>query len=132
MIELGAEGLLPEFDAGLAGAGTGDERTIEVSFPDDHQPAELAGRTASFAVEVKEVREKQLPELGDEFASEASEFDTLDELRESIRTRVAEALAQRSEAEFREAAVDAAAANATARAPARGRARESARDVGAD
>jgi trigger factor len=117
VIELGAEGLLPEFDAGLAGAGAGDERTIEVSFPDDHEPAELAGRTASFAVEVKEVREKQLPELDDEFASEASEFDTLDELRESIRTRVAEALAQRSEAEFREAAVDAAAANARLELP---------------
>lgn len=112
VIELGAEGLLPEFDAGLAGAGAGDERTVEVRFPDDHQPPELAGKTASFAVEVKEVREKQLPELGDEFASEASEFDTLDELRESIRARVAEALEQRSETEFREAAVDAAAANA--------------------
>ena len=63
------------------------------------------------------MREKQLPELDDEFASEASEFDTLEELRESIRARVAEALDQRSEAEFREAAVDAAAANAKLELP---------------
>lgn len=117
VIELGAEGLLPEFDAGLAGAGAGEERTVEVTFPDDHQPAELAGRTASFVVAVKEVREKNLPELDDAFAAEASEFDTLDELRESIRSRVGEVMEQRAEAEFREAAVDAAAANATLELP---------------
>lgn len=112
VIELGAEGLLPEFDAGLAGAAAGDDRTVEVAFPDDHQPEEIAGKTAIFTVAVREVREKNLPDLDDEFASEASEFDTLDELRDSIRARVAEALEQRSEAEFREAAVDAVAANA--------------------
>ena len=83
VIELGAESLLAEFDAALTGAAAGDERTVEVSFPDDHQPAELAGKTASFAVTVKEVREKNLPELDDEFASEASEFETLDELRDA-------------------------------------------------
>ncbi|MQA74444.1 MAG: trigger factor [Solirubrobacterales bacterium] len=117
VIELGAEGLLPEFDAELAGAAGGDERTVEVTFPDDHRPEELAGKTATFAVTVKEVREKELPELDDEFASEASEFDTLGELRESISERIAEGLGQRAEADFREAAVDAAAANATIEIP---------------
>lgn len=112
VIELGGEGLLPEFDAELTGAAAGDERTVEVTFPDDHRPEQLAGQTASFAVTVKEVREKNLPELDDEFASEASEFETLAELRESIRSRLAEALDRRAEAEFREAAVDAVAANA--------------------
>lgn len=117
VVELGGEGLLPEFDAALTGAEAGDERSVEVSFPDDHEPAELAGKTATFAVTAKEVREKNLPELDDEFASEASEFETLDELRESIRARVAEALEQRAEAEFREAAVDAVAAQATLAIP---------------
>ena len=117
VIELGAEGLLPEFDNALTGASAGDERTVEVAFPDDHQPAELAGKTASFEVAVKEVREKNLPDLDDDFASEASEFDTLDELREDIRSRVAVVLEQRSEAEFREAAVDAVAANAKLEIP---------------
>ena len=113
LIELGSEGLLPEFDAALAGALAGEERTVEVTFPDDHRPEELAGKTASFDVTVKEVREKDLPELDDDFASEASEFDTLDELRDHIRSRISEAFERRAEAEFREAAVEAAAENAT-------------------
>jgi len=117
VIELGGEGLLPEFDAELTGASGGDQRTVEVSFPDDHRPEHLAGKTAAFAVEVKEVREKKLPDLDDDFASEASEFETLEELRENIRSRLGEALEQRSEAEFREAAVDAVAANAKLEIP---------------
>jgi len=117
VIELGAEGLLPEFDTGLAGAGAGDERTIEVSFPDDHEPAELAGKTASFAVEVKEVREKQLPELNDEFAAEASEFDTLEELRADIADKIREALDRQAAESFRESAVDAAVEKATVNVP---------------
>ena len=117
VVELGADGLLPEFDAGLAGATAGEERTVEVSFPEDHRPEDLAGKTANFAVTVKEVREKELPDLDDEFASEASEFGTLDELREDIRSKVAAVFEQRAEAEFREAAVDAVAANAKLEIP---------------
>src|SRR5918992_957154 len=81
-------------------------------------PAELAGKTASFAVTVKEVREKKLPALDDEFAADASEFDTLAELREEIGHRLAAALEQRAEADFREAAVDAAAESAKVEIPA--------------
>jgi trigger factor len=117
VIELGGESLLAEFDAALTGAATGDERSVEVTFPDDHRPEELAGKTATFEVTVKEVREKNLPELDDDFASEASEFETLDELREQIRKRLAEGLEQRAEAEFREAAVDAVAAKAKLEVP---------------
>ncbi len=117
VIELGSENLLAEFDAALTGAAAGDERTVDVTFPDDHEPDELAGKTASFAITVKEVREKNLPELDDEFASEASEFDTLDELRDEIRTRMSQGLEQRADAEFREAAVDAVAASAKLEIP---------------
>jgi trigger factor len=117
LIELGGEGLLPEFDAGLAGASAGDAREVEVTFPDDHRPDELAGKTASFAVTVNEVREKELPELDDEFAAEASEFDTLDELRGHIRAQISDAFERRAEAEFREAAVEAAAAEAKIEIP---------------
>jgi trigger factor len=112
VIELGSEGLLAEFDVALTGASTGDEREVEVTFPEDHDPEELAGKTAKFEVTLKEVREKRLPDLDDEFASEASEFDTLDELRENLRERLSEGLERRADAEFREAAVDAVAANA--------------------
>lgn len=109
MVELGAESLLPEFDRALAGAAAGDQATVEVRFGDDHRPESLAGKQASFTVTVKEVREKKLPELDDEFAAEASEFETLDELRDELHRRIAAALESRIEAEFREAAVDAAA-----------------------
>ncbi len=112
VIELGGDGLLVEFETELTGASAGDQRTVEVTFPDDHRPEELAGKTAIFEVAVKEVREKNLPELDDEFASEASEFETLAELRSEIGSRMAQGLEQRAEAEFREAAVDAVAANA--------------------
>ncbi len=117
LIELGAEGLLPEFDAALAGAAAGDHREVQVTFPDDHRPDELAGKTATFQVTVNEVREKNLPELDDEFAAEASEFETLDELRDHIRGQISEAFERRADAEFREAAVDAAAAQATLEIP---------------
>jgi trigger factor len=117
VIELGSENLLGEFDTALTGSAAGDQRTVEVTFPDDHQPEELAGKTASFEVTVKEVREKNLPELDDEFASEASEFETLDELREEMRSQLSKGLEQRAEAEFREAAVDAVAANAKLEVP---------------
>jgi trigger factor len=109
MVELGAESLLPEFDRALAGAAAGDQVTVEVRFADDHRPESLAGKQASFMVTVKEVREKKLPELDDGFAAEASEFETLDELRDELHRRIAAALESRIEAEFREAAVDAAA-----------------------
>jgi trigger factor len=109
MVELGAESLLSEFDEALTGATAGDELTVGVRFPNDHGPESLAGKQASFAVTVKEVREKQLPDLDDEFAAEASEFETLDQLRDEIRGRIAAALEGRIEADFREAAVDAAA-----------------------
>jgi trigger factor len=109
MVELGSESVLPEFDRALQGRSAGDVVEVEVRFPDDHRPEHLAGKRARFQVSVKEVREKELPELDDEFAAEASEFETLDELRDEIRARIAAALQGRVEAEFREAAVDAAA-----------------------
>jgi trigger factor len=116
MVELGSGRLVPGFEEQLEGAGAGEERTIEVTFPEDYQAAELAGQEAEFAVTVKEVKAKDLPELDDEFAEEAG-FDTLDELRDDIRSRISESESSRIEAEFREAALDAAVANATFEVP---------------
>ena len=116
MVELGSGRLVPGFEEQLEGAGAGEERTVKVTFPEDYQAAELAGQEAEFAVTVKEVKAKDLPELDDEFAEEAG-FDTLDELRDDIRSRIAESESSRIEAEFREAALDAAVANATIEVP---------------
>jgi trigger factor len=117
LLELGAEGLLDGFDAALAGAKAGEQRTAEVRFPDDYRPERLAGKQASFEITVKEVREKELPELDDEFASEASEFDTLDELRDDVAEKIRVALDRQVEEQFREAAVDAAVAKANVDVP---------------
>lgn len=112
LLELGGGQLIEGFEEQLAGVSGGESREVEVTFPDDYQAEQLAGEDAVFKVEVKEVREKVLPELDDNFASEASEFDTLEELRADITKRLAEAVDQRAEQDFRVAAVDAAAAEA--------------------
>jgi trigger factor len=117
LLELGSGQLIDGFEEQLTGAGAGETRQVEVSFPDDYQAEQLAGEDAVFTVEVKEVREKVLPELDDDFASEASEFDTLEELRADIGERLSEAIGQRAEQDFRIAAVDAAAAAATVDLP---------------
>jgi trigger factor len=111
-LELGSDRLVEGFEEQLAGATAGDEREVKVTFPDDYRAEELAGKDAVFAVTVKEVKEKRLPELDDDMAVEAG-FDTLDELREEVSSRIREAQEREIEGEYREAAVDAAAANAT-------------------
>jgi trigger factor len=118
LLELGSNQLIDGFEEQLVGASGGDAREVEVSFPADYHAEELAGEEAVFKVEVKEVREKVLPELDDDFASEASEFDTLAELRADIAKRVSEAVNERAEQDFRVAAVDAAAETATVDIPA--------------
>ncbi len=117
LLELGSGQLIEGFEEQLTGAAGGETRSVEVTFPDDYQAEQLAGEDAVFTVDVKEVREKVLPELDDDFASEASEFDSVDELRSDIAKRLAEAVGQRSEQDFRVAAIDAAAAGASLELP---------------
>jgi trigger factor len=112
LLELGSDRLIEGFEEQLEGASGGDERTVEVSFPDDYQAEHLAGQDASFAVDVKEVKEKRLPELDDDFALEAGGFDSLDELKSEIESRLGELEERTIEGEFREAVVDAIAAEA--------------------
>jgi trigger factor len=117
LLELGSDGLLDGFQESLTGATAGEERMVKVRFPDDYRPERLAGKEATFRVEVKEVREKQLPELDDDFAAQVSEFDTLGELREEVAAKIREALDRQAEDEFRQAAVDAAVDRAAVEVP---------------
>jgi trigger factor len=110
LVELGGGRLIPGFEEQLDGVQAGDEREVKVTFPEDYQAEHLAGKDAVFAVEVKEVKEKRLPELDDDFAVEAGGFDSLDELRAELEERIRQAEERRIETEFREAAVDAAVA----------------------
>lgn len=117
LVELGSGRLVPGFEDQLVGAEAAGERTVRITFPDDYGAKELAGKDAEFAVTVKEVKAKQLPELDDEFASDAAGFDTLEELREDIRAKLGEAENAQIESQFREAALDAAVAEATVALP---------------
>jgi trigger factor len=117
LLELGAGQLIEGFEEQLEGASAGEERKVEVTFPEDYHAEQLAGKDAVFAVSVKEVREKVLPELDDDFVSDASEFDTLEELRADIRAKLGEAVGERIEQDFRVAAIDAAVENATVDLP---------------
>jgi trigger factor len=116
MVELGSSRLVPGFEEQLEGASAGDERTVDITFPDDYGAEDLAGKQAQFAVTVKEIKEKRLPELGDDFAADQG-FDTMDELRADIRERNAKTEAERIEGEFRETVLDAAVAGATVEVP---------------
>lgn len=111
LVELGGGNLIPGFEESLLGASAGETRTVELTFPEEYGSQELAGRDASFEVIVKEVKLKELPELDEDFATDAG-FDDLEELREDIRGHLREAEEGQIDAEFRQAALDAAVANA--------------------
>jgi trigger factor len=112
MLEIGGGRLIEGFEEQLVGARAGEERSVEIDFPDEYPAEELQGRHAVFDVRVKDVKEKQLPDLDDDFASEASEFDTVQELRDDIHHKLEHAQEHAIEDEFRQAAVDAAVAEA--------------------
>src|SRR3954447_19052592 len=118
LLELGSNRLVEGFEQQLEGASAGDDVTVNVTFPEDYRAENLAGNDASFDVSVKEVKEKQLPELDDDFATEAGGFDSMDELRQDIETRMREQHERMIDTEFREAVVDAAVAEAQIDVPA--------------
>lgn len=118
VLELGSGQLIEGFEPKLAGAAAGEEREIELTLPGDFQLEELRGKPASFATTVREVKEKRLPELDDDFAVDAGGFDSLAELRADVERQVLEAKQAAAEREFREAAADAAAAEAKLELPA--------------
>lgn len=109
VLELGSGQFIPGFEEQLVGKNTGDDTEVKVTFPADYQAEHLAGQEAVFEVKVNSVKEKELPELTDEFASENLGYDTLDELKQEIAKRASEAAEQEVEREYRWAVVDAVA-----------------------
>ncbi len=103
---LGSGTLVPGFEEGLLGARTGEERTVDVAFPEDHPNRDVAGRTARFRVTVKEVKVRRLPDLDDEFAREVADVQTLDELRDRIRQGILREKERRAEERFRDHVID--------------------------
>lgn len=102
-LTIGSGAFIPGFEAELIGAEIGKEIDVNVTFPEDYQASELAGKAAVFKCTVKEVKEKELPALDDEFASEVSEFDTMAEYKEDIKKK----LTEKKEADVKNAKEDA-------------------------
>ncbi len=111
LLELGSGRLIPGFEEQLVGARAGDEREVTVTFPEEY-PNGLGGKEACFDVTLTEVKAKRLPELDDEFASESAGFDSLQELRADVSTRLRENDERAIEREFEEAVLDAAVSEA--------------------
>lgn len=84
-LTIGSGAFIPGFEEQLVGAEIGKEVEVNVTFPEEYHAEELAGKPALFKCTVKEIKEKELPELNDEFASEVSEFDTLDEYKADVK-----------------------------------------------
>lgn len=87
---IGSHSFIDTFEEQLIGKNAGESCEVNVTFPENYHAQELAGKPAVFQVAVKEIKEKQLPELNDEFAGEVSEFETLDEYKEDIRKKLTE------------------------------------------
>ncbi len=103
-LELGSGQFIPGFEPQIEGMKIDEEKTIDVSFPEEYHAEELAGKPAQFKVKLHAISSKQLPELDDEFAKDVSEFDTLDELKKDIREKL-EKSAQQAEKSENENAV---------------------------
>ena len=87
---IGSGSFIPGFEDQLIGKNTGDEVEVNVTFPEDYQADDLKGKAAMFKVKINEIKEKELPELDDEFASEVSEFDTLEEYKKDVKAKLSE------------------------------------------
>jgi trigger factor len=88
LVEIAGKNTMPEFTEHLRGSIAGDERTFDVNYPDDTQDKRLAGKAFSYAVKVQSIKQKSLPELNDEFAKQLGEFQTMDDVRKTIREQM--------------------------------------------
>ena len=88
-LEIGSHSFIDTFEDQLVGLNIGDEKDVEVTFPEEYHNSDVAGKPAVFHVEILGIREKQLPEIDDDFAMDTTEFDSLDEYKADIRERLA-------------------------------------------
>ncbi len=117
-LEIGSASFIPGFEEQLLGAGTGEEREVKVTFPEDYQKEELAGKEAVFSVKVKEIKRPQVPELDDAFVQELSEeFSTVQEFREDIEKKLQENLKHRKKVELETKVIEKVAAEAEVEVP---------------
>ena len=116
-LKIGSHTFIPGFEEQMVGMNIGEEKDLEVTFPEQYHSEELAGKAAVFHVKVNGITETQLPELDDDFAKDISEFDTLDEYKADIRAKLEAQNAERDKNAFTNAVIDAVIANATVEIP---------------
>ncbi|MEY8764677.1 MULTISPECIES: trigger factor [Clostridium] len=116
-LEIGSGTFIDNFEDQLVGLKAGDSKDVKVKFPEKYGRDDLNGKEAVFKVTVKEIKNKELPALDDEFAKEISEFDTLEEVKVDIKKKKQESNKLRSQREYEEAVVDAACSNAEVSIP---------------
>ena len=104
-LEIGSNQFIPGFEDQIIGMKIDEERDIKVKFPDEYFSKDLAGKDATFKVKLHEIKKKELPELDDEFAKDVSEFDTLKELKEDIRSKKQKQCEERSKYETEDNAI---------------------------
>jgi trigger factor len=112
-LEIGSNTFIPGFEEQLAGAKQGEEKEIQVTFPEDYHSKDLAGKAATFKVKVNEVKRKNLPAIDDEFVKDVSEFETLEELKADIKNKLEQKAEEDKENYIRQAIIEKVAANAT-------------------
>ena len=117
-LELGSNSFIPGFEEQLVGVAAGESKDVEVTFPEEYHASELAGKPAVFKVTVHEIKGKELPELDDEFAKDVDdEVETLDALKEKIKTRLEDSKKHEAEHHLRDSLVEKAADNAEVEIP---------------
>ncbi len=116
-LTIGSGAFIPGFEEALVGAEIGVETDVNVTFPEDYQAEELAGKAAVFKCTVKEIKEKELPELDDDFASEVSEYDTFAEYKENVKSKIADRKATDAKNAKEDAVIEAIIAEATMEIP---------------
>lgn len=116
-LEIGSGQFIPGFEDQLVGMKVGDEKEIQVTFPEDYHAEHLQGKNASFKVKVKDLKQKELPALDDAFAASVSRFQTLQELRADIENKLKEAAQSQAERDFRNKVVEAVTAEAEVEVP---------------
>ncbi len=105
-LEIGADKFIPGFEEQLIGKNKGDKVDVNVTFPEDYFEESLKGKDALFKVTIHEIKEKELPILDDEFAKDVSEFDTIEEYKESIRERLEKEAKDKEEMELKNKVVE--------------------------
>jgi trigger factor len=112
-LEIGSGSFIPGFEEQLVGIATGEEKDVEVNFPEEYHAENLAGKPATFKVKVHEIKAKELPELDDEFAKDVDdEVETLDELKAKTRTRLEETKKRDAENSLKDTLIEKASENA--------------------